>query len=635
MPSLDFQAVFESSPNPYMLLDRDLRFVAANSAYLRAVSVRREDMIGRRLFEIFPHNPDDPDNQSASLLRESFNRVLTTGAPDVIAFIPYRVPHERDGRVVIEERLWSATHTPIFDEHGDVAFILQHTVDVTELQALKSSVQEAGILERAEALQQRNVNLHAELQHLRSLFDQAPGFVCVLRGPEHVFELVNSAYYQLIGYREILNKPVRDALPEFAGQGFFEELDRVFDSGTPFVGRSMRIFVQRHRGGDLQERFVDFVYQPIVNPKGTVTGIFVQGHDITAQKEAEERQRFLAESIPQQVWTADAAGDLTFVNQRGLDFFGVASDELTGSRWLQYLHPDDVEACAARWKESVASGRPYEIEFRLRRHDGKHCWHLGRAEAYRDATGGIAMWFGTNTNIDDRKRAQNTLEERAEFEQHLIGIVSHDLRNPVNAIGIAAALLRERGGLDERQSKAVARIASSAARARHMIRDFLDFTEARSAGRLPIMPAPANIREIARHVFDELQLVHRDRPATIEHQGEETGRWDSERIAQVIANLLGNAFQHGAPDGPVRLLTCGTATEVSIQVRNSGVPIPAADLPRLFEPFERGVETTPSSTRSVGLGLYISKQIVTAHGGTIHVRSDAKDGTIFTVRLPR
>jgi PAS domain-containing protein len=102
-------------------------------------------------------------------------------------------------------------------------------------------------------------------------------------------------------------------------QGFFEQLDQVYQTGVPFVGRGLPILVQRHPGGDLQERFVDFVYQPIVNTQSQVSGIFVQGHDITAQREAEERQRFLAESIPQQVWTADAAGDLTFVNQRGLD----------------------------------------------------------------------------------------------------------------------------------------------------------------------------------------------------------------------------------------------------------------------------------------------------------------------------
>lgn len=635
MPRLDFETVFDSSPNPYMLLDRDLRYVAVNEAYLRAVSVRREDVIGRLLFEAFPHNPEDPNNASVRLLRDSLVRVLETRAPDVIALIPYRVPHRRGGQVVLEERLWSATHTPILDDHGEVAFILQHTVDVTELEALKSSAGEAGILERAEVLQRRNVNLDAELQHIRSLFDQAPGFVCVLRGPNHVFEIVNRAYYQLIGHREILSKPVREALPEFEGQGFFEQLDEVYQTGRPFVGRNLPILVQRHRGGDLDERFVDFVYQPIVNTEATVTGIFVQGHDITKEREAEERQRFLAESIPQQVWTADPAGNLTFVNQRGLDYFGVASEHVVGSGWLNYVHPDDVESCLTRWRRSLTTGEEYEVEFRLRRSDGTYCWHLGRAEPYRDASNAIATWFGTNTNIDDRKRAQDTLEERNEFEQHLIGIVSHDLRNPINAIGIAAALLRERGGLDERQSKAVARIASSAARARHMIRDFLDFSEARSAGRVPISPAAANIRDIARHVFDEVQLLYRDREATIEHHGGETGHWDPERIAQVIANLLGNAFQHGSPDGPVRLITCGTDKEVSIQVRNSGVPIPAEDLTRLFEPFERGDGTTPSSTRSVGLGLFISKQLVAAHGGTIDVRSNGNDGTIFTVRLPR
>jgi PAS domain S-box-containing protein len=635
MPRLDFEAVFDSSPNLYMLLDRDLRYVAANVAYLRALSVRWEDVIGRLLFDVFPHNPDDPNNASVRLLRDSLERVLTTRAPDVIAFIPYRVPYRREGQLGMEERLWSATHTPILDDRGEVAFILQHTVDVTELEALKSSVAEAGVLERAEVLQQRNVNLDAELQHFRSLFDQAPGFICVLRGPDHVFELVNSSYYQLIGHREILGKPVREALPEFRGQGFFEQLDEVYQTGVPFVGRSLPILVQRDRGGDLEERFVDFVYQPIVDDEAEVTGIFVQGHDITAQKEAEERQRFLAESIPQQVWTADPSGDLTFVNQRGLDYFGVPSTHVLGTGWLNYVHPDDVEITLERWKRSLTTGEEYEVEFRLRRSDGSYSWHLGRAEPYRDATGAIAAWFGTNTNIDDRKRAQDTLEERSEFEQHLIGIVSHDLRNPVNAIGIAAALLRERGGLDERQSKAVARIASSAARARHMIRDFLDFTEARSAGRVPISPTAANIREIARHVFDEVHLVHRDREATIEHHGNETGHWDPERISQVIGNLLGNAFQHGSSEGPVRLITCGTDREVSIQVRNSGDPIPPDDLQRLFEPFERGAGTTPSSTRSVGLGLFISRQIVAAHGGTIEVRSNAKDGTIFTVRLPR
>jgi PAS domain S-box-containing protein len=580
------------------------------------------------------------------MLRESLTRVLASGAPDELAFIRYRVPRDRDGRVELEERFWSATHTPILDEDGAVRLILQHTVDVTELHHLRAAdrnqQQEAGVLQRAEHVQQTNFLLDAERQHLRRLFQQAPGFVAVVRGPEHVFELANTAYRRLIGDRDIIGKSVRQALPEVAGQGYFEMLDRVFTTGKPIVGRGMHLRVHRQPGAELEDVFVDFLYQPLVDADGDVSGIFVQGHDITAQKRLEadreallDQHRFLTESIPQQVWTADRDGGLTTVNQRVIDYFNAAREQILGSGWLAFVHPDDREGCKQRWEESIRTGREYEVEFRLRRGDGVYRWHLGRAFGMRDADGAVSIWFGTNTDIDDHKRAQDVLRERAAFEQQLIGIVSHDLRNPINAIGIAAALLRKRGHLDELQAKAVARIESSTDRARRMIRDFLDFTEARSSGRIPITPAAANIRDIAHHVFEEVYLMHGERPATFEHEGEEHGVWDADRIAQVIGNLVSNAFQHGAPDGIVRVRTRGDAEAITIEVQNEGAPIPEADVARLFRPFERGGAAAPSSERSVGLGLYISKQIVAAHGGTIAVRSTSEEGTIFTVHLPR
>jgi PAS domain S-box-containing protein len=640
----DFEAIFEVSPNPYMLLDREFRFVAANAAYRRVTGAEVTDLIGRKLFEAFPHDPADPENRNTRLVRESLKRVLATRKADVIAFIPYRVPRERDGRVVLEERFWSATHTPIVDDEGEVRLILQHTVDVTELheRGTGDGRDELGVLQRAQRVQEQNVTIDAERQYLRQLFDQAPGFVCVLRGPDHVFTLVNNAYRQLIGGRDPVGKPVREALPEVEGQGFFKVLDDVYTMGRPFVGQGMAVRLQREADSALEERFLDFVYQPISDSDGRVTGIFVQGNDITPQRQLEaererllEEQRFLTESIPQQVWTADASGALTSANQRVLGYFGVTEDRVLGSGWLDLLHPDDVERSKARWRVSVETGVEYEIEFRLRRADGVHRWHLGRAVAMHDATGAVSRWFGTNTDIDDRKRAQDTLQERAEFEQQLIGIVSHDLRNPINAIGIAGALLSQRGKLDAVQSKAVARIVSSSDRARRMIRDFLDFTQARTSGRIPISPKPANIRDIARQVFEEVQVMHLDRPATIEHTGEEEGFWDADRIAQVIGNLLSNAFQHGGSEGGITLRTRGDATDVIIEVQNAGTPIATEDLGRLFLPFERGSRAALSSERSVGLGLYISKEIIAAHHGTIAVRSTAEEGTVFTVRLPR
>src|SRR5689334_12518979 len=129
----DFRRLFDASPNAYMVLDRDLRYVAANAAYLRATARSLDDLLGRGLFELFPHDPDNPANESARLLRASLERVLRTGRADVIAFIPYRIERTVDGVPTFEERFWSATHTPLLSDRGEVELILQHTVDVTEL----------------------------------------------------------------------------------------------------------------------------------------------------------------------------------------------------------------------------------------------------------------------------------------------------------------------------------------------------------------------------------------------------------------------------------------------------------------------------------------------------------------------
>jgi PAS domain S-box-containing protein len=294
---LDYQKLFTLSPNPYMVLDRELRYVAFNEAYLRLTASRPEDLLGRNIFDVFPHDPEDAANTSARQLRESFQRVFSGRVPDTLAFIRYRVPRQTPEGVKTEDRYWSATHTPVLDAQGEVAFILQHTEDVTELQ----QAQRAGVLRRAQAVQEVNWTLDAERRHLRRLFEQAPGFMCFLRGHQHVFELANTSYYQLVGHREIIGRPVREALPEVEGQGYFELLDKVFTTGEPFVGRGMRALLQRQPGGALDEVYIDLVYQPILAPDGTVSGIFVQGHDITEQKHAQDELRLYREHLEELV----------------------------------------------------------------------------------------------------------------------------------------------------------------------------------------------------------------------------------------------------------------------------------------------------------------------------------------------
>ncbi|HET9626279.1 MAG TPA: PAS domain-containing protein [Kofleriaceae bacterium] len=627
----DLAQMFELLPNAFMVLDRELRYVAANAAYLAVTGSTREALLGSYVFDSFPDDPDDPNSANAALLRTSFERVLSTGQGDEVAAITYRVQRAPGGP--LENRVWTARHTPLLDPAGQVAYIVQETTEITHLQVASSSPAEATLIDRAIRAQVAATSLDAQLRSLRLMFDQAPGFMCFLRGEHHVFEIVNRAYLQLVGHRGVLGMTVAAALPEVVGQGFIDLLDRVFHTGEPFIGHDVPVQLTRTPGGVLEQRYLDFVYQPIRELSGATVGIFVQGQDVTERHEAAQRQRFLIEAIPVQVWTARPDGALDFVSSRVEAYFQRCAADLLGDGWLALIHPDDVDGCTQRWAASIATGQPYEVEFRLRRHDGAYRWHLARANPDRDANGTILRWFGTNTDVHDAKLALAEVQSRAEYEQRLIGIVSHDLRNPLNAISLAATLLAAQP-LAPLAAKTVTRLQRSADRATRLIADLLDFAKARIGSSIPINPRPTNLREIIEQVVDEFQVVAPSRIIRVGHAGDERGTWDADRIAQVIANLVGNAIQHGTATQPITVESRIEGDDAMLAVWNDGPAIPDAELAELFEPFKRG-RNAGAARGSMGLGLYIAREVVSAHGGSISVASQGGRGTCITVRLPR
>ncbi|MEH6665442.1 MAG: HWE histidine kinase domain-containing protein [Brevundimonas sp.] len=314
--TIDVGAAFDASANAYVLLTSDLVIAAANTAYLELLEVRREDIIGRPMFEAFDSGPNEDAPENVRQVRDSLITAIRTGQRDHLAVVRFSIPHRTPtGEVIYEDRYWSATHTPIKDASGKVAYVLQHTTDITEIEHLRQQVSVAtgdhpsaldaalggGVLARAEQVQKSNRKLESERRKLNDLFMQAPGFIAVLGGPDHVFELANNAYGQLIGHRELIGQPVRDALPEVADQGFIDLLDHVYATGETYEGRESLIQLQRRRGGDLEGVYLNFIFQPIRGEAGAVVGVFVQGHDVTEAVKAEQRQRLMIDELNHRV----------------------------------------------------------------------------------------------------------------------------------------------------------------------------------------------------------------------------------------------------------------------------------------------------------------------------------------------
>lgn len=286
LPRPSFESLFRFAPNAYVLLDLQLIILDANQAYLNLTGRSLEDICGKHVQEVFAPDPQHPE--SGQELMDSFARVLLRKIPDTLPVIRYPITCNKPEGPVFEERYWSVTHTPLLDEKGEVSAILQNTSDITELVCMKDQSPhsdstmpqlESGVIGRALLMQD-------EGHQLRRLFAQAPGFVCFLRGPEHVFELVNEAYQDLTGRSQLIGKTVHECLPEIEQQGFIQLLDQVYESSEPFVGKRMRVLLQRRQGA-LDEVFIDFLCQPIIETDGSVSGIFVQGQDVTEQQYSE------------------------------------------------------------------------------------------------------------------------------------------------------------------------------------------------------------------------------------------------------------------------------------------------------------------------------------------------------------
>ncbi len=406
--------------------------------------------------------------------------------------------------------------------------------------------------------------------------------------------------------------------------------------GVPLIHEDEVIGVA-HMGSRTAFEFSEMDKQLFRAMAQRATAVIVQAQLLDRLRASEERLRLAAHASRVGIWELDLTTLTAWRNELHDRAFGYGEmlPEWSFEIFLAHVHEEDRERVRESMQRAMKEQGAFSEEVRVRWPDGTLHWMAVTGQVEKHDSGRPTRMVGTNMDITDRKHREQEDRMRAEFERQLIGVVSHDLRNPLSAILLATAALVRREELDERTLKSVIRIQSSAERATRLVKDLLDFTQARLGGGIRIERRPADLHTLTRSVLEEVEAAYPGREMQVRSQGNGRGEWDPDRLAQVVQNLVTNALKYSPEGTPVQVVTRGEDGQVVLSVHNQGVPIPLERRQHLFEPMQRATADVDKAGRSVGLGLYIVKHIVDAHGGTIEVRSSESEGTTFTVRWPR
>ncbi|MFN6461405.1 MAG: ATP-binding protein [Nostoc sp. DedVER02] len=369
-------------------------------------------------------------------------------------------------------------------------------------------------------------------------------------------------------------------------------------------------------------------------------------------RQSEERYRYLAEAIPQLVWTTDANGECDFFNQNWCEYTGLTLEQSLGSGWLAALHPDDVQNADNVWSNAVKNSTAYNNEYRFKRaSDGSYRWQLARGLPLKDEQGIVVKWFGTCTDIHEQKQI---LEERAhllELEQiarakaetanrikdEFLAVLSHELRTPLNAILGWSKLLQTRTFSQSKTSEALAIIERNATLQVQLIEDLLDISRILQ-GKLTLNITKINLQSTILSALETIRLAAETKlievSTVFEPQiGQVMG--DSTRLQQVVWNLVSNAVKFTPKGGKIEVRLEQADGYAQIIVSDTGKGISPDFLPYVFDYFRQADSTSTRNFGGLGLGLAIVRNIIEIHGGIIKAKSEGEGkGAIFTVSLP-
>ncbi len=535
------------------------------------------------------------------------------------------VPIMRHGRLA--DVYWTYSYGPIDDEqapNGIGGVLVLCTETTAQVQASR--------------------RLALERERLAALFEQAPTFMVILRGPEHVVELANPSYLQLIGDRSVIGRRVADALPEAVAQGFGALLDEVYRSGRPYRATGSRFIVQAEPGGPTIERFLDFVYQPIVDSRGAVEGIFVVGVDVSERHGAEralrlsqERLRMAVESSNLGSFDVDLARGRVRLSETARELFGFAEADADLEACFARLHPDD----RARVEELVQRAVRGEGDGSLRSHH--RLLHTSGALRWIDLSGRVLddadgkRLIGVMWDVSEQQRLLEALRQADRRKDEFLATLAHELRNPLAVVRTAAHLLsrpqlgaeqlQRAGEMIQRQSRTMAALLD----------DLLDVSRITS-GKLELKPAPVTLQAVVDAAMETARPLLDGRRHQLEVElstPQQRFVADPIRVEQILGNLLSTAAKYTDPGGRIVLRARADVDAVEFVVEDNGIGVAPQTMPTLFEMFHQAPGVLGRAQGGLGIGLALTRGLVELHGGRIEGSSEGLGkGSRFVVRLP-
>ena len=592
---------------PLVVLDKNFFIKSANKSFYKVFHLTENETLGKVLFELQDNGWNIPG------LREELVKMQKEKEKMIEVEITFTFPG-------IGKKVICFNIQPIHNENGEQLILLALN-DITVRK--NAALAQAGVRKQLE----RNAEM------IQNLYMNAPGFICTLRGPQHIYDLVNPSYQKLFGKRKIQGKPIIEALPELAGQDFDTILDKVYNTGETFVGIEVPITLSRDEGLLPEQRYFNFSYQPIYDEAEKINGILVFGYEVTEEirgkKIAEEgaiRFGILADAMPQKMWTADENGNVDYLNRQWFEYTHKTFEDLKGLGWEKIIHPDDWSHNQQTWQRSINSGEDFQLEHRFLRHDGVYAWHLSRGLAQKNANGKVMVWIGTHTDIDEQKMKEQKKDE-------FISIASHEMKTPLTTAKAYLQLLEL--SLDAANEKAIlyAKKASlSVTRLNELINELLDVSKIQS-GKLNYNITSFDFNEMIDNTIENMQYSSPQHTITKTGSVLQKVSGDKDRLQQVVINFLSNAIKYSPEAGTILIHTEEQNGRIKVSVKDHGIGISAQNLEKVFEKYYR-IEDHPIQFQGLGIGLFISYEIIQRHHGKIWAESELGKGSTFNFSLP-